>query len=80
MSDTTLQDCTECGHEGDCINGVCFECSETTKQSNQFRKEEINKLRGKNKRLKEKNEVLKKQASTWYLEGGSGIRHPLDMD
>jgi hypothetical protein len=23
---------------------------------------------------------LKQDKSTWYLEGNSGIRHPLDMD
>jgi len=26
MSDTTLQECILCGHETDCIEGICQEC------------------------------------------------------
>lgn len=26
MSDTTTQECIECGFETDCIEGICLEC------------------------------------------------------
>jgi hypothetical protein len=27
MADTNVRECKRCGYEGDCIEGVCFECS-----------------------------------------------------
>ena len=39
-SDTTTQNCTECGHETDCIEGLCLDCRLQNEENERINREE----------------------------------------
>ena len=43
-------------------------------------RDEITRLKTELKTKDEDIAALKKKRDAWYLENGSGMRHPLDMD
>lgn len=63
MSDTTMMTCIRCGHETDCINGICQECIWEPKKKWAVPVEEWNKLVEIKIQLQEKLAKIKNQYS-----------------